>query len=195
MPYRAYLDLDGSHPGIISSTLDSTQERKLLDFIQQHRSAIGWTLEDIKGIEPHICSHRIDLELESRSCRQPQRRLNPVMQEVVREEILKLLDAGIIYSVPNSEWVSPIHVVPKKAGLTIVKNANNEDVATRVPTKWRVFIDYRRLNLATKKDHFPLPFMDQMLKRLAGHFFYCFLDGYSGYNQIPIHPEDQSKTT
>ena len=96
------------------------------------------------------------------------------MQDVVRSEILKLLDAGIIYPISDSKWVSPIHVVPKKAGLTVIKDEENKLLTTRAPTKWRVCIDYRRLNLVTRKDHFPLPFMDQMLERLAGHSYYCF---------------------
>ena len=117
------------------------------------------------------------------------------MMEVVKAEILKLLDAGVIYPISDSKWVSPIHVVPKKTGITVVKNKDEELVPTRVQSGWRMCVDYRRLNLATKKDHFPLPFMDQMLERLAGKSFYCFLDGYSGYNQIVIAPEDQEKTT
>ena len=86
-------------------------------------------------------------------------------------------------------------MVPKKVGLTIVKTDKNEEITTRVPIKWRVCIDYRRLNLATKKDNFPLPFIDQMLERLSGHSHYYFLDGFSGYNQIPIALDDQEKTT
>jgi hypothetical protein len=117
------------------------------------------------------------------------------MQEVVRAEVIKLLDAGIIYPISDSKWVSPIHVVPKKAGLTVVTNKDNELVPTRIQSGWRVCIDYRNLNAATRKDHFPLPFIDQMVERLAGHEYYCFLDGYSGYNQIPVDPEDQEKTT
>ena len=85
--------------------------------------------------------------------------------------------------------------MPKKSGLAVVQNEDNELVPQRVQTGWRVCIDYRKLNTATKKDHFPLPFIDQMLERLAGHSHYCFLDGYSGYNQIAIAPEDQEKTT
>lgn len=88
-----------------------------------------------------------------------------------------------------------MQVVPKKGGITVVKNENNELIPTRTVTGWRVCIDYRKLNDATRKDHFPLPFIDQMLERLSGHSFYCFLDGYSGYMQIPIAPEDQHKTT
>ncbi|GJU89857.1 reverse transcriptase domain-containing protein [Tanacetum coccineum] len=79
--------------------------------------------------------------------------------------------------------------------MTVVKNEENELVPTRLVTGWRVCIDYRKLNEATCKDHFPLPFMDQMLERLAGNEFYCFLDGFSGYFQIPIDPKDQEKTT
>ncbi|CAL2230185.1 unnamed protein product [Prunus armeniaca] len=117
------------------------------------------------------------------------------MKEVVRKEVMKLLDVGIIYPISDSKWVSPVQVVPKKSGITVVKNEANELVPTRVTTGWRVCIDYRKLNTATSKDHFPLPFIDQMLERLAGHSHYCFLDGYSGYNQIAIAPEDQEKTT
>jgi hypothetical protein len=117
------------------------------------------------------------------------------MQEVVRAEVIKLLDAGIIYPIYDSKWVSPIHVVPKQARLTVVKNKDNELVPTRIQSGWRVCIDYRKLNAATRKDHFPLPFIDQMVERLAGHKYYCFLDGYSGYNQVLADPEDQEKTT
>ena len=126
---------------------------------------------------------------------QKQRRLNPHMQEVVKKEIVKLLDTGIIYPIADSPWVSPIHCVPKKGGITVVTNENNELVPTRTVTGWRVCIDYRKLNEATAKDHFPLPFMDQMLERLAGNKYFCFLDGFSGYFQIPIDVQDQEKTS
>ncbi|GJW91797.1 reverse transcriptase domain-containing protein [Tanacetum coccineum] len=79
--------------------------------------------------------------------------------------------------------------------MTVVANEENELIPTRLVTGWRVCIDYRKLNEATRKDHFPLPFMDQMLERLAGNEFYCFLDGFSGYFQIPIDPQDQEKMT
>ncbi|GJU32795.1 reverse transcriptase domain-containing protein [Tanacetum coccineum] len=95
----------------------------------------------------------------------------------------------------DSPWVSPVHCVPKKGGITVVANEENELILTRLVTGWRVCIDYRKLNEATRKDHFPLPFMDQMLERLARNEFYCFLDGFSGYFQIPIDPQDQDKTT
>ena len=117
------------------------------------------------------------------------------MQEVVRAEVLKLLQAGIIYPMSDSTWVSPTQVVPKKSGVTMVHNEKGEEMPTRLTTGWRVCIDYRRLNEVTRKDHFPLPFMDQLLERISGQPFYCFLDGYSGYFQIEIAAEDQEKTT
>ncbi|GKF33664.1 reverse transcriptase domain-containing protein, partial [Tanacetum coccineum] len=107
----------------------------------------------------------------------------------------QLLDAGLIYPISDSPWVSPVHCVPKKGGMTVITNDENELIPTRLVTGWRVCIDYRKLNEATRKDHFPLPFMDQMLERLAGNQYYCFLDGFSGYFQIPIDPKDQEKTT
>ena len=108
---------------------------------------------------------------------------------------MKFLNAGIIYAISDSSWVSPMQVVPKKGGMTVVKNDNNEFIPTRIVMGWRVYMDYRKLNKATRNDHFPLPFIDQMLDRLAGYSYYCFLDGYSRYNQIVIAPEDQEKTT
>ena len=113
----------------------------------------------------------------------------------MKEEILIWLNTKIIYPISDSQWVSPVHVVQKKAGVTVTMNEKGEEIQTRLPTKWRVCIDYRKLNSATKKDHFPLPFIDQILDRLAGWSYFCFLDEYLGYNQIAIHPDDQEKTT
>jgi hypothetical protein len=191
----AYLEDSDTLPVIIAATLTSIEEEKLLRVLREFKSVLGWTIADIRGISPSVCMHRILLEENSKPIVEAQRRLNPNMKEVVRAEVLKLLDAGIIYPISDSAWVSPVHVVPKKSGITVVQNENNELVPTRMTTGWRVCIDYRKLNSSTRKDHFPLPFIDQMLERLAGHSHYCFLDGYSGYNQIPIAPEDQEKTT
>jgi hypothetical protein len=117
------------------------------------------------------------------------------MREVLKKEVLKLLHAGIIYPIPYSEWVSLVQVVPKKGGMTMVKNEKDELIPQRTVTGWQMCIDYRKLNKTTKKDHFPLPFIDEMLEQLAKHSFFCFIDGYSGYHQISIHPDDQSNTT
>ena len=117
------------------------------------------------------------------------------MQEVVCNEILKLLQASIIYPIFDSPKVSPTQVVPKKSRVTTVQNEKGEDVPTRLTTGWRVCIDYRRLNEVIRKDHFPLSFIDQLLERIFRHPFYYFLDGCSGYFQIEITVEDQEKTT
>ncbi|KAI5341711.1 hypothetical protein L3X38_009586 [Prunus dulcis] len=150
----AYLGAAETLPVIITTDLTPTEEDKLRRVLRKYQDALGWTIADIKGISPALCTHRILMEDDVKPTVDAQRRLNPIMKEVVRTEIMKLLDAG-----------------------------------------WRMRVDYRKLNTGTRKDHFPLPFIDQMLERLAGRTFYCFLDGYFGYNQIPIAPEDQEKTT
>ena len=117
------------------------------------------------------------------------------MKEVVKNEVIKLLDNGIIYPISDSKWVSLTQVVPKKSRVTLIINEKNELIPTSTITGWHICIDYRKLNSMTRKDHFPLPFMDQILERVASHEFYCFLDGYSSYNQIKIALEYQEKTT
>ncbi|MCH92616.1 hypothetical protein A2U01_0013556 [Trifolium medium] len=159
-PHLKYVFLgeDASQPAIISSRLSSLEAEKLTRVLRENKEAMGWSISDLKGISPGFCMHKIKMEDEYKPVVQPQRRLNPTMKEVVKKEVLKLLEAGMIYPISDSAWVSPVHVVPKKGGMT------------------------------------PLPFMDQMLERLAGQAYYCFLDGYSGYNQIVVDPEDQEKT-
>ncbi|GJV59370.1 hypothetical protein Tco_1465470 [Tanacetum coccineum] len=118
---------------------------------------------------------------------------HPKIHDVIKKEVEKLLDAGLIYPISDSPWVSPVHCVPKKGGITVVKNDDNDLIPTRLVTGWRVCIDYRKLNEATRKDHFPLPFMDQMLERLAGNQYYCFPLDFSCYFQIPLVPKDHEK--
>ena len=96
------------------------------------------------------------------------------MKEVVRKEVLKWLDAEVIYPISDSSWMTPIQVVPKKGGTTMVKNENNELLPTRIVIGWRICIDYRKLNKVTRKDHFPLSFIDQMLDRLVGNEYFVF---------------------
>ncbi|XP_075095107.1 uncharacterized protein LOC142173419 [Nicotiana tabacum] len=191
----AYLGSSDTLPVIISAHLSKLQEEKLLRVLREHKRAIGWTMSDIKGVSPAFCMHKILMEDGHKPSVEHQRRLNPIMKEVVRKEVIKWLDAGIVFPISDSKWVSPVQCVPKKGGITVVVNENNDLIPTRTVTGWRICIDYRKLNNATRKDHFPLPFIDQMLDRLAGQEYYCFLDGYSGYNQIAIAPEDQEKTT
>ena len=139
--------------------------------------------------------HKILLNDDAKTSVEQQRRLNPVMKDIVTKEVLKWLNTGFIYAISDSLWVSLVHVVPKKGGFTVIRNERNKLIPTRTVTGWRVCIDYKKLNTATRKDHFPLPFIDQMLDRLARHPHFYFLDGYYGYNQIDIAPEDQEKTT
>ncbi|GKA08900.1 reverse transcriptase domain-containing protein, partial [Tanacetum coccineum] len=191
----AFLEGTDKLPVIISKELKEEEKAALLKVLKSHKRAIAWKISDIKGIDPSFCTHKILMEDDFKPAVQHQRRVNPKIHEVIKKEVIKLLDAGLIYPISDSPWVSPVHCVPKKGGMTVVENEDNELIPTRLVTGWRVCIDYRKLNDATRKDHFPLPFMDQMLKRLAGNEYYCFLDGFSGYFQIPIDPQDQEKTT
>ncbi|PIN20749.1 DNA-directed DNA polymerase [Handroanthus impetiginosus] len=191
----AYLGESNTLPVIISSSLSDLQVEKLLRVLRNHKCAIGWIIADIKGISPFFCMHKILLEDDQKSSVESQKGLNPIMKEVVKKEINKWLDTGIIYPISDSSWVSAVQCVPKKGGITVVPNMHNELIPTRTVIGWRVRMDYRKLNKATRKYHFPLPFIDQMLDRLVGKEFYCFLAGYFGYNQIAIAPEDQEKIT
>ncbi|GJW51601.1 DNA-directed DNA polymerase [Tanacetum coccineum] len=162
----AYLHGSKSFPIIISSKLSEKEKMLLLQVLEKCKGAIASKM-----------------------------RLNPNVQDVVKNKIVKLLDSGLIYPISDSSWVSPIHVVPKKGGMTVVLNDNNELIPSRTIIGWRVCIDYHKLNDATRKDHFRLTFIDQMLEHLSGNEYYCFLDGFSRFFQISIAPEDQEKTT
>jgi len=125
--------------------------------LKANKGVIGWTLSDLKGISLSYCMHKL--------VAQPQRRLNPTMEEVIRKEVTKLLEAGMIYPISDSAWVSLVQIVPKKGGMIVIQNENNELIPIRTVIGWRMCIDYRKLNQATRKDHFPLPFVDQILER------------------------------
>ena len=153
-----------------------------MEIPRKYKEAITWSIEYLKGISPSICMHKVLLEENAKTFIEHQRRLNPVMKEVVRKEVLKWLNVGFIYAISDSPWVSLVHVVPKKGGFIVIRNEKNELIRIRTVTGWRVCIDYIKLNTAIRKDHYPLPFIDQMLDKLEGHSHYCFLDGYSGYN-------------
>ena len=190
-----FLEPENRKPVIISAALTEAEEQKLLVILRKYKEAIAWSIEELKGINPSISMHKILLNDIAKTSIEHQRRLNPVMKEVVRKEVLKWLNACFIYAILDSSWVSPLHVVPKKGGFTLIKNEKNELIPTRTVTGWRVCIDYRKLNTATRNDHFPLLFIDQILDRLVGHPHNFFLYGYSGYNQIAIAHEDQEKPT
>ncbi|GJQ99340.1 reverse transcriptase domain-containing protein [Tanacetum coccineum] len=176
----AFLEENNKLPVIISKDLSQDEKTSLINVLKNQKQAIAWKLSEIRGIDPEFCSYKILLEDDYEPSVQHQRRINPKIHDVIKKEVEKLLDAGLIYPISDSPWVSLVHCVPKKGGMTIVKNEEIELAPTRLVTGWRVCIDYRKLNEATCKDHFPLPFMDQMLERLAGNEFYCFLDGFSG---------------
>ncbi|GJV26281.1 reverse transcriptase domain-containing protein [Tanacetum coccineum] len=164
----AFLEGTDKLPVIISKELKD-KEKKVL---KSHKRAIAWKISYIKGIDPSFCTHKI-----------------------LMEDDFKPTISNWRFNIKEGLWMSPVHCVPKKGGMTVVENEDNELIPTRLVMGWRVCIDYRKLNDSTRKDHFPLPFMDQMLERLAGNEYYCFLDGFSGYFQIPIDPQDQEKTT
>ncbi|GJW38601.1 reverse transcriptase domain-containing protein [Tanacetum coccineum] len=151
----AFLEDNNKLPVIIAKDLSVDEKTALIKVLKSRKRAIAWKLSDIKGINPEFYSHKILREDDYEPTVQHQRRVNPKIHDVIKKEVEKLLDAGLIYPISDSPW----------------------------------------LNEATRKDHFPLPFMDQMLERLAGNEYYCFLDGFSGYFQIPIDLKDQEKTT
>ncbi|XP_062075372.1 uncharacterized protein LOC133779425 [Humulus lupulus] len=173
----AYLGEKDTLSIIVSAVLSKNELEKLLSVLRVHKLSIGWTLADIRGISPSIVMYKILLGEDSKPSIEAQRRLNQTIREVVLKQILKWLDAGVIYPISDNAWVSPIQVVPKKGRITVGKNGNNELIPTRTVNRWRICIDYRKLNKATRKDHFPLPFNDQMLDMLAGnermHFRLC----------------------
>jgi hypothetical protein len=156
----------------IGTNFEPSQEEKLIALLRKYHKAFSWEYTDMQGIHLETCTHHIYIDDNIRPLRQPQRRMNPTLKEVVKEELHKLLKVGFIYPISDRQWVSPLVVVPKKNG------------------KWRIFVDYRELNKATLRDHFPLPFIDQVLDSLARKKYFSFLDGFSGYNQINIALED-----
>jgi hypothetical protein len=161
---------------IISDKLSNYETRILVATLKKYQSVIGYSLNNLKGISSSLCTHRIPMEREHKPIREHQRWLNNAMREVVKKEVLNLLKVGVIYLVSNSEWVSPIQVVPKKGGMIVIRNEKNKPIPQRIVTGWWMCIDYQKLNKDTWKDHFLLPFIDEMLERLANHSF-CYLDG------------------
>jgi len=131
----------------------------------------------MKGVHLSICAHHIYIKEDYKPVRQPQKWMNIALKDIVKEEMQKMLDARFFYSISDSEWVSPFVLLPKKNG------------------KWRICVNYQELKRSTKKDHFPLAFIDQVLDGLAGKKFFSLLYGFGGYNKIQMSPEHQDKTT
>ena len=139
----AFLEPEKAKPVIISAALTKLEEHKLLEIMRKYKEAIAWSIEDLKGISPSICMHKILLEDNAKTSIEHQRRLNLVMKEVFRKEVSKWLNASFIYAISDNPWVSPVHVVPKKGGFTVIRNEKNELIPTRTMTGWRLCIDYK----------------------------------------------------
>nr|GEW82676.1 reverse transcriptase domain-containing protein [Tanacetum cinerariifolium] len=182
-PHLEYTFLEGDDklPIIIAKDLSDEEKTTLIKVLKSHKQAIAWKFSDIKGINPEFCTHKILMEDDFEPAVQHQRRVNPKIHDVIKKAVEKLFDARLIYPISDSPWVSLVHYVPRKGGFTIVENEENELILTRLVTGWRVCIDYQKLNEATRKDKFPLHFMDQMLKRLARNEYYCFLEDTNLY--------------
>ena len=155
----AYVGESSTLPVIISTSMIAGEEDKLYRVLRDHKNAIEWPLADLKGIHPSMCMHWILLEDGHKPSIEAHRRLNPTMKEVVRKEVLKWLDAGVMYPIYDSSWVSLVQVVLKKGGTTLIRTESNALLPSRTVIGWRICIDYWKINKATRKDHFPLPFL------------------------------------
>jgi hypothetical protein len=162
-----FLNGDRETPVIISDKLSKDETRRPVATLEKYRSVIGYSLKDLKGISPSLCTHHIPMEQVHKSVHEHQWWLNNVMREVVKMEVLKLLKSGVIWPVSDSDWVSPVQVVSKNGGITVIRNEKNELIPQWTITGSWMCTDYRKLNKATWKDHFLLPFIDEMLERLA----------------------------
>nr|GEU83516.1 DNA-directed DNA polymerase [Tanacetum cinerariifolium] len=161
----AFLEDGNKLPVIIAKELGDEEKSALIKVLKSHKRAIAWKLSNIQGINLEFCTHKILMEEDYKPVVQHQRRVNPKIHDVIKKEVEKLLDAGLIYPIFDSPWVSPVHCVPKKGGFTVVENEENKLIPTCLVAGWR----------RTE--------------------YYCFLDGFSGYFQISIDPRDQEKTT
>ncbi|XP_050875013.1 uncharacterized protein LOC127078615 [Lathyrus oleraceus] len=164
-----FLDQELNHPVIVSATLNRDETSQILDILLKYPSPLGYNIFDLKGISPSGSMHRILMEEDSKPSREHQRRLNPIMSDVVKKEVLKLLEAGIIYQISYSKWVSPVHVVPKKGGVTVVENEKGEHVAKHVENGWRMCIDYRKLNKMDTRDFSKFPFTPKIKRKQPLH--------------------------
>ncbi|XP_047267536.1 uncharacterized protein LOC124897958 [Capsicum annuum] len=155
-----YLGHNDTLPVILSVGLYDIHVKEPMTVLKRKKKVIGWQISDITGINLAFCMHNINMEDGFKPRVQQQRKLNPVMEDVVWKEVIKWLDNGIVYPISDSKWVRPIHCIPKNSGINVVTNEANEIIPTCIVTGWRICIDYCKINEATKKNHYPVPFID-----------------------------------
>ncbi|KAK1575844.1 hypothetical protein Q3G72_008838 [Acer saccharum] len=160
----------------IGSRLPDDIRKQLVEFLRERRNSFAWSHEDMIGIDPEVMVHRLQVDPDHQPVKQKRRKFAPERNKVINEEIQKLFDIGSVREVKYPDWLANVVVVKKKNG------------------KWRVCIDFTDLNKACPKDSFPLPHIDMLVDATAGHELLSFMDAYSGYNQILMHPDDQEKT-
>nr|GEV27279.1 reverse transcriptase domain-containing protein [Tanacetum cinerariifolium] len=186
-PHREYVFLEGDDklPVIIEKDLSVEEKTALIMVLKSHKRAIAWTLSDIKCIDLEFCTHKILMEEDFEPAVQHQRRVNPKIHDVIKQEVLKPLDARLIYPISDSPWVSPIHCVPKKGGFTVVENEENELILTRLVTGWRVCIDYQGIKVDKAKvdviTKLPHPITVKGIHSFLGHagFYQRFIKDFS----------------
>ena len=162
---------------LIAKDMTPNDKTEIVNLLRQYKDVFAWSYEDMRELDPQLYQHQIHLSKDTKPVAQRRYRMNLNYAAKVKEEIDKLLQVGFIQPVKKATWLSLIVVVPKKNG------------------KIQVCVDYRKLNAATVTDAFPLPFTDGVLDAVASHEVYNFLDGFSGYNQMRMHPDNKEKTT
>nr|GEU98535.1 DNA-directed DNA polymerase [Tanacetum cinerariifolium] len=140
----AFLESDDKLLVVIAKDLNMEEKTALITVLKLHKHSIAWKLSDIKGIDPEFCTHKILMEEDFEPVAQHQKKIIPKIYDVIKQEVLKLLDAGLLYPISDSPWVSPVHCVPKKCGFTVLENEENELIPTRLVMSWRVYIDYHQ---------------------------------------------------
>jgi len=156
----------------LGSALDQAAQDQIAEVIARHPDAFAWSALDMPGIDPDFLCHRLTMDPKVRHVRQRQRKLNEERRQVIREEMRKLLSVGHIREIQYPEWL---------ANVVLVKKANE---------KWRMCIDFTDLNKACPKDSYPLPSIDALVDSASGCKMLSFLDAFSGYNHIKMHPRD-----
>ncbi|XP_056862280.1 uncharacterized protein LOC130509965 [Raphanus sativus] len=169
-------DSDPSKSVRVGAFLPDEMQQKILEFLKQNLSSFAWTMSDMKGIDLAITTHELNVDPNFKPIRQKRRKLGPERSKAVAEEVERLLGAGSITEVRYPEWLANPVVVKKKNG------------------KWRVCVDFTDLNKACPKDSYPLPSIDRLVESTAGNEMLTFMDAFSGYNQILMHPDDREKT-